>query len=480
MATGTRPATDFTPEQLRFPPAAGFTVRADFAGGEVSSDLGALLLAAVDRRIGLVDRLTGAIVDSRHASYIIHPLRDLLSQRLFQIASGYEDGNDANALRRDPLFKLAAGRAPLNAGNLLACGATFSRLEGALRRSDIYRMARALVEQFIAGYECAPATITLDLDHTDDATYGQQALSFYNHHYGHHCYLPLLVFEAHSGALVTAVLRPGKRPTGAENAMIMKRVLGLLRRHWPQTHILLRGDGHFSNPELMRLIVADGNADFIFGLAGNSVLSRQAEGLMRNARGHLGLHRALAAQSLGPTVAAMRLFGDFEYAAKSWPQAFRVVVKAEVLSGGSGLPDKDNERFVVTTLRGSSPRTLYQQDYCARGQAENLIKQVKCDLKSDRTSASSFLANFARLLLTAGAYVLHQQLRQLGLQGTALATAQPRTVILALFKIAVRVKQYKDRVLLHLPSACPAKAMLAQICRRLYPANRGRAMLASP
>ena len=480
MATGTRPATDFTPEQLRFPPAAGFTVRADFAGGEVSSDLGALLLAAVDRRIGLVNRLTGAIVDSRHASYIIHPLRDLLSQRLFQIASGYEDGNDANTLRRDPLFKLAAGRAPLDAGNLLACGATFSRLEGALRRSDIYRMARALVEQFIAGYECAPATITLDLDHTDDATYGQQALSFYNHHYGHHCYLPLLVFEAHTGALVTAVLRPGKRPTGAENAMIMKRVLGLLRRHWPQTHILLRGDGHFSNPELMRLIVADGNADFIFGLAGNSVLLRQAEGLMRNARGHLDLHRALAAQNLGPTVAAVRLFGDFEYAAKSWPQAFRVVVKAEVLSGSNGLPDKDNERFVVTTLRGPSPRTLYQQDYCARGQAENLIKQVKCDLKSDRTSASSFLANFARLLLTAGAYVLHQQLRQLGLQGTALATAQPRTVILALFKIAVRVKQYKDRVLLHLPSACPVKAMLAQICRRLYPANRGQAMLASP
>lgn len=480
MATGTRPATDFTPEQLRFPPAAGFTVRADFAGGEVSSDLGVLLLAAVDRRIGLVDRLTGAIMDSRHASYITHPLRDLLSQRLYQIASGYEDGNDANTLRRDPLFKLAAGRAPLDAGNLLACGATFSRLEGALRRSDIYRMARALVEQFIAGYESAPATITLDLDHTDDATYGQQALSFYNHHYGHHCYLPLLVFEAHTGALVTAVLRPGKRPTGAENAMIMKRVLGLLRRHWPQTHILLRGDGHFSNPELMRLIVADGNADFVFGLAGNSVLSRQAEGLMRNARGHLDLHRTLAAQNLGPTVAAMRLFGDFEYAAKSWPQAFRVVVKAEILSGSNGLPDKDNERFVVTTLRGPSPRTLYQQDYCARGQAENLIKQVKCDLKSDRTSASSFLANFARLLLTAGAYVLHQQLRQLGLQGTALATAQPRTVILALFKIAVRVKQYKDRVLLHLPSACPVKAMLAQICRRLYPANRGRAMLASP
>lgn len=285
MPTGTRPAVDFSPEQLRFSPAAGFTIRADFAGGEISSDLGALLLAAVDRRIGLMDRLTGSIVDSRHASYIKHSLRNLLTQRIFQIASGYEDGNDANALRSDPLFKLAAGRAPLDDDNLLACGVTFSRLEGALRRSDIYRLARALVEQFIAGYAEAPATITLDLDHTDDATYGQQALAFYNHHYGHYCYLPLLVFEANSGALVTAVLRPGKRPTGAENAMIMKRVLGLLRQHWPQTHILLRGDGHFSNPELMQLIIGDGNADFIFGLAGNPVLLRQAEGLMKNARG---------------------------------------------------------------------------------------------------------------------------------------------------------------------------------------------------
>jgi hypothetical protein len=257
-------------------------------------------------------------------------------------------------------------------------------------------------------------------------------------------------------------------------------VLGLLRRHWPQTHILLRGDGHFSNPELMQLIVDDGHADFVFGLAGNSILSRKAEGLMRNARGHLNLHRSLAAQGLGSAVAAVRLFGEFEYAAKSWPQAFRVVLKAEVLPGSGGLPDKDNERFVVTTLRGASPRTLYQQDYCARGQAENLIKQVKCDLKSDRTSASSYLANFARLLLTAAAYVLHQQLRQLGLQGTSLANAQPRTVILSLFKIAARVKQYKDRVLLHLPSACPVKTLLAQVCQRLYPANRMRVISASP
>ncbi|MBI3145671.1 MAG: transposase, partial [Pseudogulbenkiania sp.] len=261
MPAGTRLVDDFTPEQLRFPPAAGFTVRADFAGGEGSSDLGALVLGAVDRRIGLIERLTGAIADTRDPRYITHPLRDLLTQRVFQIASGY--------------------------------------------------------------------------------------------------------------------LRPGKRPTGAENAMIMKRVLGLLRRHWPQAPILLRGDGHFANPELMALIQADGHVDFLFGLLGNPVLARQAEGLMKNARGHLALHQSLAARDSGPAVAALRQFGDFDYAAGSWPQAFRVVLKAEVLAGSGISPAKDNARFVVTTLRASSPRTLYQQDYCSRGQAENLIKQVK-------------------------------------------------------------------------------------------------------
>ena len=439
MPTYIRPTAHFSAEQLRFPPAAGFTVRADFNGGEVSSDLGALLLSAVDRRIHLMDRLSQAIVDRRHPSYITHPLRDLLTQRVFQIASGYEDGNDANHLRHDPLFKLAAGRAPLGSER-----------------------------------------ITLDLDHTDDATYGQQELSFYHHHYGHYCYLPLLVFEAETGALVTAVLRPGKRPTGFENAMIMKRVFALLRRHWPHTRILLRGDGHFSCPELMNLVLADGHADFLFGLAGNPVLNRRAEGLMRNARGHLALHQSFAARGLGPAVASARQFGEFEYGARSWSNAFRVVLKAEVLAGGEGARPKDNARFVVTTLRQPTPRALYEEHYCARGQAENLIKQIKVDLNSDRTSAHHFLANFGRLLFTAAAYVLHQQLRQLGLSGTDLASAQPRTVILKLFKIAARVKQYKDRVLLHLPSACPVKQLLAHVCRALYPVTRLAHRLASP
>jgi hypothetical protein len=176
----------------------------------------------------------------------------------------------------------------------------------------------------------------------------------------------------------------------------------------------------------------------------------------------------------------VRLFGEFEYAAKPWEQAYRVVLKAEVLAGNNGLPAKDNQRYVVTSLHSHTPSFLYQQVYCQRGQAENWIKQVKCDLQSDRTSASTFLANFARLLLTAAAYILHQQLRVLGLYDTELATAQPKTVILSLFKIAVRVKQYKDRVLLHLTSSCPVKALLAKVSQRLGPNKRATVMLATP
>ena len=480
MPNGTRLAAQSTPEQLRFPASAGFTVRAEFTGGDLSSNFGTVVLAALDGRIGLIDRLSSAIIDKRHPSYITHSMRDLLTQRVFQMALGYEDGNDADSLRGDPLFKLAAGRAPLATDNLLACASTISRLEGSLSRRDIYRLSEALVLQFIAGYDEAPTHVILDLDHTDDATYGQQVLALFNHHYGHHCYLPLLIFEAHTGALVTAVLRPGKRPTGAENAMIMKRVLALLRRHWPQTHILLRGDGHFSCPELMQLVAEDDHADFIFGLAGNSVLQSKAEPLMKNARAHLMLHQSLAAGQRCPPVTAVRHFGEFEYAARSWPQAFRVVLKAEVLPSYGSVPVKDNQRFVVTTLRSPSPQALYQHHYCARGQAENWIKQLKCDLKSDRTSASSFLANCSRLLLTAAAYVLHQQLRQLALQGTDLATAYPKTVILSLFKIAVQVKQYKDRVLLQLPNACPVKAILRHVCKCLYTRSRRATVVSSP
>lgn len=269
-------------------------------------------------------------------------------------------------------------------------------------------MAQAFVDQFIGSYATPPAVIVVDLDHSEDAAHGQQEQIFYNHHYGSHCDPPLFLFEGLSGKLITAALRPGKRPTGAENAAIAKRVLKRLRAAWPNTHILLRGDGHFANPELMQLALETPRTDFLFGLSGNAVL------------------------------------------------------KAEVMALG------DAPRFVVTSLNLPSPENLYPDLYCAHGQDENWIKRIKNNLASDRTSDHRFLANHLRLSFSCAACVLHQALRTEVLVHTERAQAQPATVILKLFKIAVRVVQYKDRVKLHLPSSCPVKDLLHRATEILF------------
>jgi hypothetical protein len=454
--------SDCSPKQLCFPPIAGQTIRADFEGGALSSDFGALLLRGIDRQIGLTERLAAAMRDKRHQSYIDHTLRDLFAQRIYQIAAGYADANDANSLRRDPLFKLGVERSPLDPTHDLASGPTFSRLEHQIDRKDLYRLTWAFVDAFIASYAAPPPAIVLDLDHSDDPTYGQQEFAFYNQHYQNHCYLPLFIFEGTSHALVAAYLRPGTRPTGAENAMILVRLLSYLRRHWPQTHILVRGDSHFATPEVIDVVASYRWTDFVFGLAGNAVLLRQGAPTMEAAR-RLHHQRVALAQAHGQTPPpSSRLYDEFSYAAQSWTQPWRVVLKAEVMRAG------DNPRFVVTSLAAPTPQLVYEDLYCARGNCENDIKAVKCELRSDRTSATTFLANAFRLLLACAAYVLHHALRTSTLHHTALAQAQPSTIILTLFKIAAQVKQYKDRILLHLPSACPVQALLQHVTALLY------------
>jgi hypothetical protein len=451
-----------SPTQLCFPPVDGQTLRADFEGGALSSDFGALLLRGIDRQIGLTKRLTAALHDKRHQSYIDHPLRDLLAQRIYQIASGYADGNDANSLRRDPMFKLGVDRLPLEPEHDLASAPTLSRLEHSVDRKDLYRLTQAFVDHFIASYPEPPAAIVLDLDHSDDPTYGQQEFAFYNHYYKTYCYLPLFIFEGTSHALVTACLRPGPRPPGAENAMILVRLLSYLRRHWPHTHILVRGDSHFATPEVIAVITSYRWTDFVFGLAGNAVLLRHAEPVMQEARRLYQQGPALAQAHRTRPPASSRLYAEFLYAAASWAQPWRGILKAEVMAAG------DNPRFVVTSLADPPPQMLYEDLYCARGNCENDIKAVKCDLHSDRTSATTCLAHSLRLLLSCAAYVLHHALRPHTLQHTALAHAQPSTLILTLFKVATQIKQDKDRILLHLPSPCPVKALLHRVTALLY------------
>jgi hypothetical protein len=310
---------------------------------------------------------------------------------------------------------------------------------------------------FVASYPEPPAAIVLDLDHTDDPTHGQQEFAFYNHYYKNYCYLPLFIFEGLSGALVTACLRPGTRPPGRENAMILVRLLAFLRRHWPQTHSLVRGDSHCATPEVIEGLAHRHRIDFVFGLAGNPVLLRHAAPVIQEARRLHQQRTALAQAQHARPPGSSRLYADFTYGADSWAQPWRVILKAEVMASG------DNPRFVVTSLAAPTPQGVYEDIYCARGTCENYIKAVKCALHSDRTSATTFLANAMRLLLACAAYVLHHALRTQTLQQTALAQAQPSTVILTLFKVAAQVKQYKDRILLHLPSSCPVKALLHRV-----------------
>ena len=455
---------DSISEPLRFPPVSGLTVRADFDGGALSSDFGPLILQGVNRQTGLIGGLAEAIHDARHPAYVDHQLPDLLAQRIYQIGCGYEDGNDANSLRSDPLFKLGVGRAPLNEDNHLASASTLSRLENAVSARDIYRMAQAFIDAFVASYATPPEVIILDMDHSEDPTHGQQAFTFFNRHYGHHCYLPLFVFEGLSGKFITAALRPGKTPTGAENAMIMKRVMKALRAIWPDTRFILRGDGHFSNPELMQLCLDDPHSDFIFGVGGNQVLNRLAAPLMSETR-HAYSIRCQNAELTGQSVPAhTRTYHELDYRAGTWPEmpTCRVILKAEIMVQG------DNPRFVVTSLDLPSPEAIYRDLYAARGQDENCIKIMKLDLASDRTSCSGFLANHLRLYLSCAAYVLHHSLRTEVLCHTELEKAQPMTVILKLFKLAVKVVQYKDRVKLQLPSHYPFKALLKQVTERLF------------
>ena len=445
------------PGQLCFPPIPGYTVRADCDGGALSSDFGALLLRGIDRQMGLTERLAAAMPDKRHPSSIDHPLRDLLAQRIYQIASGYADGNDAHSLRHDPVFKLSVERLPLEPAQELASAPTFSRLEHSVDRKDLYRVTHALVAHFIASYSEPPAALVLDLDHSDDPTHGQQECAFYNHHYRSYCSLPLFIFAGTSHALVTVCLRPGKRPPGAEHAMLWVRLLASLRRHWPHTHILVRGDSHCATPEVFEVLAHRHGINFVFGLAGKAVLLRQAAPVMQAARG-LYQQRTAHAQAHGerpPT--SSRVYEEFSSAAGSWAQPWRVIVKAEVLAAG------DKPRFVVTSLEAPTPQQVYEDLYGARGNCENDIKAVKCDLHSDRTSATTFLANAMRLILSCAASVLHHALRTPTLAHTALATAQPATVILTLFKVATQSKQYKDRILLHLPTSCPVKALLSRV-----------------
>lgn len=451
---------DSTRQSVLFPDLFKKPIVARFDQPHASSDGGAILLKACDERLGLTERLARCIEDTRQAGKVEHSIRDLVRQRLYGIACGYADCNDAARLAEDPIQKLLIGRDPVQ-GAALASQPTLSRFENAPRRADLYRMGEALAQGVIARHRKRLGArnvehITIDLDPTDDPTHGGQQLTFFNGHYDTWCYLPVagfLTFNRESEQyLFCYVLRAGNAPAKQGAIGILDRVIGQLRAAFPKARILVRLDGGFAGPALLNYLEDEARVDYIIGMAENKVLKRRARRLM-------GRVRRLS-KRLGKTA---NVFGETRYAAKSWrDRKRRVLIKAEVVRLEERDP-KDNERFVVTNLKGS-PRHLYKKVYCARGEIENRLKELHHGLEIDRTSCTNFLANQLRVLLTAAAYVLMQELR-LSARGSACAHAQVNTLRDRLLKLGVWVERSVRRIVLHLPDSFPFLADWLRIAR---------------
>jgi hypothetical protein len=435
------------------PSVARKKVSVGFDGGMLSSDGGVLLLRGVERRLGLAARLAGCIRDRRNPESVLHTVEEMLRLRMFAIAAGYEDANDCDGLRHDPIFKMALGRAPAT-GDPLCSQPTMSRLENAPSRIEIARLMGAMIDQFCASYRRRPGSIVLDIDDTFDAVHGRQQLSLFNAHYDEHCFLPIHIYEGTSGKPVAMILREGKTPSGTEVRTILKHVVARIRRHWPEVHILVRGDGHYGRREAMAWCEETPGIDYIFGLPGNTVL----DALVRPVADALCVQRATGAAPV------LRRCTTLRYGAKSWKKRRRVVARLEATTLGLDI------RYVVTSLTGS-PDHLYETVYCARGQAENFIKLHKAQLASDRTSCRDPKANQFRLILHTAAYWLLHALRAAAPKRSAMAKAEFQAWRLRLLKIAARVTEGAARIRVWMPTACPDAALFKLLAGRFAAAG---------
>jgi hypothetical protein len=424
-----------------------------------SSDGGALLLKAADRRYELIHALTGCLRDKRQVGKVDHSLRELLAQRVFSIACGYPDANDSARLSADPIHKMLLERDPIGGRNL-ASQPTLSRFENSIRPRELYRLGEALADSVIGRHaqrlQGRARLVTIDLDPTDDPTHGAQQLSFFNGHYDSWCYLPVMGFVSFNDEaeqyLCAAVLRPGNVTAAVGAKGILRRLINMINYSFPGARIRVRLDGGFAQPALLDFLEGESNLEYVSAMAKNAVLKRKAKPAMRQAR-------RLSRQS-GETE---HVYGEANYAARTWPQQRRIILKAEVVRA-EGKKPKDNPRFVITNMK-QSPKWLYEEVYCQRGEIENRIKELH-DLQIDRTSCSDFWANQFRVLLTAAAYVLMQELR-LKAANTSCARAQVWTLRERLLKLGARVLVSVRRVVVHLPSSFPFLPTFRQVALAL-------------
>jgi hypothetical protein len=429
--------TDTTILPFSFPAVGRKKLTADFDGGRLTSDGGVMLLAMAERRLGIADRLARVFPDRRDPSRITHTLADMIRARAFAIACGYEDADDLDSLRVDPAFKLACGRLPETGANLCS-QPTLSRLENAPSLKDAIRLTYALVDQWMASYGREPASVILDIDDTCNVVHGHQQLSLFNAHYDERCFLPIHVYDTERSRPVAVVLRPGKTPSGVEVRAHLRRLVRHVRKQWTKTRITFRGDGHYARPEAMAWC-EDNGIDYVFGLPGSKPLSRKVD----DAADAVRTERAVSDKPV------VRDYAETRHKAKSWNRERRAVARIEATTLGLDI------RFVVTNLGYGSPEWIYDSLYCARGQAENLIKLHKTQLASDRTSCHSAVANQVRLVLHTAAYWLMLTVRDAIPKARDLAKAEFATLRLRLIKIAARVVETTSRVRLAFAACCP-------------------------
>ena len=445
--------THDTTQPFAFPSVRAKKVTADFDGGRLTSDGGVLLLSMAERRLGLATRLARLVPDRRDPARVTHTLADMIRARILAIAMGYEDADDLDHLRHDPAFKLACGRLP-DTGDDLCSQPTLSRLENAPGLRDVIRLTYALVEAWMDSYLRPPRSVTLDIDDTCDVVHGHQQLSLFNAHYDEQCFLPIHIYDTETSRPVAVILRPGKTPSGIEVRGHFRRLVRHIRRRWPHTRILMRGDSHYTRPEAMAWC-EDNGVDYIFGLAGSKPLKTKVEPTADAVR----TERAV----IGKTV--VRGFAETRHQAGSWTRERRVIARLEATVLGFDV------RFVVTSLAYGTAEWLYDSLYCARGQAENLIKLHKSQVASDRTSCRSALANQVRLVFHTAAYWLMLAVRDAIPEPRDLATAEFATLRLRLLKLAARIIETASRVRIAFAAACPEADLFRSMPGALWPSG---------
>jgi hypothetical protein len=430
-----------TQESFGFPSFDRRNIEADFGGGDVTSDAGILLLREADRRLGLVAALDAVIPDPRDPLQVTHRQVDLLRQRIYGLALGYEDLNDHDTLRGDAAWQTAIER-----DSALASSPTLCRLEQRIDRRAAVAMHEVLFEKFVASFAAPPTQLILDFDATDDRVHGNQERRAFHGYYGDWCFLPLYVFCGEQ--LLVSYLRPSNIDAAQHAAAILRLLVRRLRKVWPKVQVIMRADSGFCRWKMLRWCDWAG-VDYILGLARNARLEALGAPLMAQAQG-----------GFAETKQKQRRFAWLDYGAATWERERRVVAKAEYGEKGQ------NPRFVVTSLEGDAQQ-LYDEVYCARGEMENRIKEQQLGLFSDRTSCHGWWANQFRVLLSAAAYTLMEAIRRLALQGSEMAKAQVGTIRLKLLKIGAVIIRNTRRIRFFFSSAYPHQELFRRACAAL-------------